>query len=527
MERRGSPRAGVALAIALTLATPVGAVAQLPAPRVTVEIRQVAGSNVYLDLGTDDGVAAGDTLEVRRGDEGTVIGRLTVVAATAVRSVLTFVGQPFPLVTGETVELELARAPPRSRDPAPPAPAPAASRTVASAPHQRPHGRVSLEVAVNRSTTSMGLVDPQDVSRTFATPAVRMDATVPYFVGGFTLRTRARVSHRYSPDMDFADPTSAQVYDLSLEREFTRVPLRLTLGRFYSPVESFSGFWDGVSMRFGGRGFGVGFLAGLEPEAWSQEPSLDLPKATVFVDYGTGGGGWEWSGDVSTHVVAPRTEGLDSHVFLGVGQRVRMGALRLNADVQLDRDPGGGSVRLSEGVANATLALAPTFSLRVGGSRRERYSVYSVGDPFGPRRDRVGAGLSLRMGSAFLSADQAWNRYAGGIDRVSWSGSFSLSRLPGLPGVGWTTSGSYWTGGGDNALSAGSAVNFRLASARLRVGYRLHRSVILGRERILHAPDFSMDVPVPGDLALAVRTRGQWGDQLTAQYLSVGLTRVF
>jgi len=178
-------------------------------------------------------------------------------------------------------------------------------------------------------------------------------------------------------------------------------------------------------------------------------------------------------------------------------------------------------------VATATLTFTPSFSLRVGGARRERYSIYALGDPFGPRRDRVGAGFSLRLGTAYLSADQAWNRYGGGPDRLSWSGALSLSRLPGLPGLGWSASGTYWKGDEDDALSAGSAFNFRLASARVRLGYRFQRSLFQGRERIVHAPDFSLDVPLPGDLALAVRTRGQWGDQLTAQYLSVGLTRVF
>ena len=347
------------------------------------------------------------------------------------------------------------------------------------------------------------------------------------FLAGFTLRARTRVSHRYSSGTGFTRPTSAQVHQLSLERRFTAIPLRLTLGRFYSPAESFSGFWDGVAVRVGGPAFGAGLVAGLEPDYWSQEPSLDLPKATVFVDHALRRDGWRWDGDVSAHLVAPRLDGMERHVFLGVGQRLEVGAVRLRGEVQLDRDPGPGSVRVSEGVAQATLTLSQSFSLRAGGSRRERYSVYGGLDPFGPRRDRLAAGFSLRSGGMYLSADQGWNRYGGTTDRLSWTGSLSLARLPGLAGVGWSASGTYWKGDADHALTAGTAVNFHLRSARFRVGYRLHRSTILGRDRTTHAPDLSVDAPVPGGLSLAIRTSTQWGDRFTGQHLSVSLTRVF
>ncbi|MEJ2540301.1 MAG: hypothetical protein P8188_10055, partial [Gemmatimonadota bacterium] len=46
---------------------PVGLSAQEPgAPpaRVTLEVRQVAGANVYLDLGTSGGMVSGDTVQV-------------------------------------------------------------------------------------------------------------------------------------------------------------------------------------------------------------------------------------------------------------------------------------------------------------------------------------------------------------------------------------------------------------------------------------------------------------------------------
>lgn len=524
---------GWAAAFLAALASVGGLHAQEPGqavPTATVEVRQVAGANIYLDLGTGGGLAAGDTVNVRRTEDGPVLGRLAVVAATATRSVLAFVDGSFPLDGGDSLVVELLRAPVEAlakpaRAPTPETPRVGSARIAPVTP--RAWGRVGLEVGVSHSSSQMGLVDPEEVTRTQATPALRLDATVTSLPGGFTLRARGRVTHRYTSGTEFQRPTTVRVNELSMERRFTGVPAQLTLGRFFSPVESFSGFWDGAAVRFGGESLGAGFLVGLEPDLWSQEPSLDLPKASAFVDYRARGEAWSWDGDVSAHVVAPRADGLETHAFLGIGQRLTLGPLRLRAEVQVDREPVGGGARLSEAVTQATLAISPRLSLRVGAARRERYSILTAPDPFGPRRDRVGGGLSLRLGNAYLSADHARNRYENGSDRTSWTGALSLARLPGLPGVGWNASGSWWGGDRDEVLSAGTGIGFRISAARVRVGYRFHSTTFLDRTRVSHAPDLYLDLPLGGGFSATLRTRGQFGDQLTSQYLHLALTRVF
>ncbi|HSM04494.1 MAG TPA: hypothetical protein VK858_07720 [Longimicrobiales bacterium] len=497
--------------------------------RVTLEVRQVAGANVYLDLGTAGGLVTGDTIRVLRPD-GSLLGRLAVEAATATRSVLTFADGPFPLATGETVVVELVgRRPPDvapGRDapvPAPPTSAPVAVPPVGS----RVSGRVTLEAAVSHSVTELGVVDPVEVSRTFATPALRLDATVSDLVGGFTLRTRGRVSHRYTSGLELGRPTTVRVDDLALERRFTGVPLRLTLGRFFSPAESFSGYWDGVAARMGGTSFGGGLLLGFEPDRWSRAPSLDLPKATGFIDFRVGRGRSRWDGDVSVHFVAPRHEGWADHLFFGLGQRVTLGPLRLRAEVQADREPEAGSLRIGEAVAQASVAVSSGLALRAGAARRERYTLSGADDPFGPRRDRIGVGLTLRRGNVAVSGDHALNRYAGGRDRTTWSGSLSVRGVPGLTAGTWTVSGSWWSGAGDEAMTAGTSLAFRLSGIRTRVGYRYHASTFVGRTRASHAPELDLDLPLGVGVSLTLRTRGTFGSEVAGEYAYLGLSRAF
>jgi hypothetical protein len=494
-----------------------------------LEVRQVAGTNVYLDLGTSGGLVAGDTVQVFRPD-GTSMGRLAVVAATATRSVLTFVEAPFPLATGDTVLVELVRTPSAGPDPGPETPAPvvvAAPRSTTPAAAPRVSGRMTLELGMSHSVAELGLVDPVDVSRTLATPALRLNATVSDLFAGFSLRAGGRVSYRYTSGPAFGRPTTVRVHDLDLERRFDRVPLQLTVGRFFSPAESFSGYWDGVATRVGSASFGGGLLLGFEPDRWSRSPSLDLPKATGFVDYRLGRGRMRWEGDVSVHLVAPRLEGWSDHLFFGLGQRVTLGPLRLRAEIQADREPTGGGFRVGEAVAQATVALAPAVSLRVGGARRERFTVSGAADPFGPRRDRLGGGLSVRAGRLSASADYALNRYEGGRDRNTWSGALAISGVPGLPTGSWRLNGSWWSGEGDEALTAGTSLGVQLSRVRTRLGYHFRSSTFVGRTRVTHAPELDLQVPFRGGFSATLRARGTFGSEMLGQYLYLALTRAF
>jgi hypothetical protein len=528
------------LACALTLVPARPATAQEAdvVPRIRVQVRQVAGRNVYFEIGTRHGLAVGDTLVVRRDVGGVPIGRLVVTAATAARSVLGLVDEALAVTRGEEIILELRRLPqelpepllarpPTRQEGAPGRLAPGDIRTEASTQAERPvNGRWSMDLAARRSTTRVGLTDARDVRRTFATPAVRLDLTVPGAVGGFELRTSLRLAYRYSDRDLFERGASTRVYTASLERGFTRIPLRLALGRFYSPVESYSGYWDGVMARWGGPGVGAGALVGFQPDRWNEMPSTALPKATVFVDGEARGQGWAWQGDVSAHTVRP-TSDLDPHTFLGVSQRFSRGALRLSEDLQVDRAPRTGVWRVSALRVRTTFALTRRIDVRLGVARDERYRLWTLSETFGRRRDRIDGGLGLRTGRGYVGVDVSAGRERDGETSRGATATLSLPRL--VPGrsIGLLATASVWDGDRGSVLALAPGLVLELGPRRIRGGYRLYRSDYLGRVLTTHALDVSGSVTLRSGFALTGSLRGQWGDGLRAQLLQVTVARAF
>ena len=110
MRAGALPLLGALLALALVPATV--ARAQEP-PQIEVQVRQVAGGNVYLDLGTAHGLQSGDTLQVARNIGGPIVGQIVVTAATDVRSVLTMLDEAFPVTRGATLVLPPSQGPVR------------------------------------------------------------------------------------------------------------------------------------------------------------------------------------------------------------------------------------------------------------------------------------------------------------------------------------------------------------------------------------------------------------------------------
>lgn len=517
------------------------------APRVTVRVRQLAGASVYLDIGTRGGLATGDTVRIALDSLGTPVGALVVTASTETRSVLTFAGEPFPITRGDHLTLHLLREPLEiPADPrvaavegaATPSPRDTLSlRAPVAAGPERPavpaprgfvppaHGRVALDLSTIRSVTTVGGADPLEVARTFATPALRFDVTAPRAVGGFTFHTSARVAYRYDDGGMVGPPTSARIYAASLERDFTTVPLRVMLGRFYSPVEQYSGVWDGAMVRVG-RSFGLGALVGFEPDRWNERPSTKLPKVTAFVDGRARGAGWRWQGNLSAHTVRP-TDAVPAHTFLGATQRITLGPLFLSHDVQVDQDPVDSAWRLSRLRVRASLDLSPAVSLRAGLVRRESYVLGRPGSPFAPRNDRVEGGLAVRAGAGYLSADGSVSKDVAGERSWGATGAFGTGPLSLPGGVGLSGSVSRWTGPYGNSVSAAPGLDVGLGDARLRFGYRFNRSDYLSRSVTSHGIDAFFDAPLRDALRVSARGRLQWGGYLRSQGLDLTLYRIF
>lgn len=507
-------------------------------PRITVRVRQVAGASFYLDVGTLHGLATGDTLLVHDEANDTPLGRAVVTASTERRSVFGFAGEPFAVARGDRLTLLLLREPteeapaPETGERAAQAPRPAAQgpppvpRQPTVPSRGRAHGRVSLDLGGLRSVTRVGGADPVDVERSYATPALRVDVTAPGAVGGFTLRTAARVAYRYSGGSPIQPAASNRVYAASLERRFTSVPLHLILGRFHSPVETYSGYWDGALIRLGGGGFGAGALVGFEPDQWNEGVSTQRPKATAFVEGMARGPRWRWRGSVSAHTVRP-ADSLPAHTFVGATQRLTAGPLFLGHDLQADRHPLGGAWRVSGLQARAGLDLPGGAELRLGFSRRESYVLVRADDPFAPRRDRLDIGLAIRGGGGYLSADVDRSRDASGNETRGASLVFSAHSLPGLERVGLSGALSRWSGAHGTTLSGSPGLTVDLSDVSVRVGYRYGRSDYVGRVLTSQGLDAAVDAPLGSGMRVSARGRIQWGGLMRSQALDLTLSRIF
>lgn len=500
---------------------------------MTARVRQVAGNTVYLDIGTRHGLATGDTVGVTLDSLEAPSAKLVVTASTETRSVLTFVGDPLPVRGGTRITLHLLRepeeAPPHEAD----APAETTfssvggrlSGTAGKTPVERAHGRVGLELSATRSATKTGGLTPATLTRTFATPGLRIDATVPEAVGGFRLRTNMRVAYRYSSGDIISPAASVRVYSAVLERDFRQAPVRVALGRFLSPVESYSGFWDGAFLRLGGDNLGVGAIVGFEPDLWNERPSTTLPKATAFLDGRIRGERWTWRGDFSAHALRPR-DSLPDHTFIGVSQQVSSRVLYLSEDLQVDLDPAGGW-RVTRLQLRASVTAGGGFRLRAGASRRESWLPWSLGEPFAPRSDRVDAGLAYYGSWGGLSADGSVNR--DDIGRKSWGATagYSILRLPGAESLGMSGTVTRWSGPYGTSLSASPGLTMALTPAWLRLGYQYLRSDYLQRTLTSNAVDGSLELPVGVGIRMSLRGRFAWGGALTSQSLFVTLYKMF
>jgi hypothetical protein len=494
--------------------------------RVRAQVDYVSGSTLYVTAGTEAGIATGDTLALARDSLGPAIGALVVVKATVDRAALTFADAPFALTRGDVVYLEPRETTPPAGPGAPPAVALQAPRPAARAAQvgardtygPSASGRVSFDVTSLRSTT-----DPGDATlattRTFTTPNFRLRMNVIDLPGGLEFVTNLRAAYRHDTD-GLVDPAgSLRVYQASVIARPANGTVRLELGRFYNPYQSYAGYWDGALVRVGGERIGIGAAVGYEPNRESEAPSADVPKGSAWVDWELRGGRVGYDGSVSFQGERPRND-LPERTYVGFEQGLRVGAGRVSQDVELDRDPAGGwslaRLRLS---ATAPVGPAAYVNVHYGRSRPDLFRLLQ--ETLAGRRDGLGGGFSWVGRNLALSSDVTASRVEG--EETSWSyvGGTSIPRL-GFGGLGATLGGSLWTRASDRVVSLYPALTRRIGRARARAGYTLYRSTGDRPPITTHTADIGFDAPVRPGVDASFRVRQQFGAGLTSTQLYAG-----
>jgi hypothetical protein len=507
-----------ALLAALSLV--VGGAALAQERVVPARVVQIAGANLYLDIGAAAGMRSGDTLAAQRTATGPRVGTLAVLAVTEERSMVGFVGRPFPVTRGDTLLLAV-REPSPTPPVAAPAPPPAAPRRALSEGVML-RGSAAAEVLGSRTTTVGFGAEPERVTRDYAVPSLRVQGTVSNLPGGGRVSFSMRGSEQTGTGALFDRSTVVRVYDAHYEREGRSA--RVMVGRFYSPYERFSGSWDGALVRFGGtRGLGAGLAAGFQPRSGDEAFSTSVPKVTAFAGFRSYGARVSLDADLSAHLWRPQ-DGTADRTFVGWSQRLRMGGARLEHMVEVDQSAGGGW-------------SLTRFNVRTGvplGSRLEVYAEYwrdrlhwwdPQPDSVIPSRDRASGGLSYRVGAAYVSLDATLQLSGAEVQGHTYSGSLRAPLLGDR--ASFAASASYWTQGTISGVVATPTFGWHLGAARPSLTYEFFRSSVAGTTTVSHGGTAAVSLPLARQLEWLLRLTARYGQNLRSAGLYSSLRVAF
>jgi hypothetical protein len=484
---------------------------------VAVLVEHIAGNNLYLDVGTDKGLSADDTLLVYADGDGTYLGALVVLSATHERAVVTFAGAPFPVTRGKilravfTPAVRFAEAPEASTAAAP--------RRRTPTEGLRLSGRLTLDVNTLQTTSRGGQVDQEPIDRYFTTPTARLRATVAHMPGDLTFRTNLRVSTRYSSDGRVQPTESYRVYEANLEKAFQVIPVQLQLGRFYNRYETYSGYWDGMLMRIGPEAFGIGGVAGFQPERSNELFSTDVGKYTGFLNLRLRGRSANYSTDLSIHQLSPRN-GQPNHTFGGWSQRLQVGRFHLSNSIQVDRIGETNRWEVTQILARSSIPLGSRMDLRLRYTMYHPQTALPLPQLLRARRDQGSVGVNFLVGRGSVSLDATANRVQG-TEReetsFTYTGGFTFPRTL-LLGLGFNSSVNYWTQNGASAIYVSGGLSRAFGRIFWRASYQRYQTkyqVTL----LTHSGDFALTIPLSRRLYSTIQARIRRGKNLSSNNL--------
>jgi hypothetical protein len=488
---------------------------------IPVLVEQLAGANVYIRAGTQDGITMNDTLQVYDETGTRYLGELLVISATSSRAVVTFAGEPFSLTRGTTVSIALGGSAPSAATPAVESPRQVDRSPTSPGYPPQVSGRMWVQFNALETTTRWISNEANAVDRTFATPALGLRMTASHLPGDFEFTTNLRGSYRYSSDQLVDPEQSIRVYQMSLVKSFRDMPFQFQAGRFYNRFEDYSGYWDGLSLHYGGRGLGFGVAAGFQPERANEGFSTELPKYTAAVDFNHVGASVTYSTDVSFHHMK-QSSGLSDRTFLGWAQRLTVRRARLSTDVVLDRDTRADRWNVTRLYITGSTPVAGRLSLHARYARDEPLLLLDSISlrPLKREQGSVGIGYWARGGS--FNLDVTENRVNGRDPIYAFSASFALNETS-ILGLGFSGAGSYSSSDASDALLLLGGLNRNFGSVQARASYQLYRTEIASSTFVTHNIDCGLVFPLGRRLYSTVQGRLQRGANQRANSVLVNL----
>ncbi len=508
-----------------------------PRPDGVLEVRvtRVTGTSVYVDAGSDQGLSKGQSIQAER-QVGRGRGSLEVLSTTSKSALLGFAGRPFPITRGDGLRLTLpqTRGPDRAvaQVPADPPthdgqPGPSVETTSLDPVWALPpnvSGRVSMELDGRTSRTEW---DPfsLDGTRTFLSPLARLQFSARDLSGGLSVRGRVRAAYRYGSDGVIDPATSVRVYEFDAEKRFDAVPLRMQVGRFFSPYEASSGYWDGLLMRVGGDGAGVGGVVGLEPDRWNQGFSTTRPKVSGFFDFRSAGQSGGIEGDVAVTHVRP-SDGRPNQLYVGSSSRIWIGGLGLSHTVQVDQHPETREWIISDLLVQTSVPVTRSLEVHGRWSRREP-NYFWLDTPFSYRRDDIGGGATVRWRGGTIvtnvtlhqvDGDSAWTRSASTALRLH---SITAAK------IGLRLAANVWDAPFGRVSTASLSADRVVGDGWFGGAYRLYRSEGAWQNLVTHQVDATASWTLPDGVRLTGLASTVVGSGILQQRVQVGVSRSF
>ncbi len=493
--------------------------------QLEVLVEQIAGSNIYLRAGTDDGIAANDTLVVLDNTGERRIGALIVSGVTASRSVVAFLADPFPITRGTMLRLLIGPIPEIQAEEPEPRVAPAGTDAPSLKEGPTVSGRISIQLNTLGSTTNW--VSNEDVSfnRRFTTPALLLRLNVRDLPGGFEFNSNVRGAYRHSPD-DIVQPAhSMRVYQASVRKLFNDVPVQVQFGRFYNRYENYSGYWDGMLLRYGTESFGAGFVAGFEPRRINEGVSTDVPKYTAFVDVSHHGERFGYYADVSFHRQLPRDD-MPSQTSVGWSQQLTSGRTRVGTDMQVHRDPENETWALTRLHANGSVAVSRKVSVLGRFAFDKPNYLFQAFETFSYEREQAEVGIRYWDRAGSVSARVTANRVNQGDLSYSLTSSFNIVKTQFLE-LGFLGAGTVWMFEDQRVFNLAAGVNRVFGRVQSRGSYRFYRTVGLNTTLQSHTLDAALVFPLGNRIYSMLTGRLQNGNNQSSNSMFVSLWTSF
>jgi len=313
------------------------------------------------------------------------------------------------------------------------------------------------------------------------------------------------------------------VYQASIEKDFERLPLQLRFGRFYNPVDLYGGYWDGASVRIGGRVFGIGAAAGFEPDRVNGGPDTDATKTSVFTDLMLRGPSADWQAGVVVH--QDRAADGRTERFISGSQRLRVGRATLLHRMRLDAAQGWGDWSVTQLHVIAVTPLVGRLLARGHYARRSFDWQPLEPDTVRPHNERRGAGL-LYSGSNFsLSGDASLTDWTDGGSARTYSASIAVQRTF-LAGLGFGVAATRWEGDDGYSDYLSPSITRRFGRGMTSVSWQRYRTAgpaISGYD----AASLMLSFPLPGGMFSSLRLQTQWGDRTSSNRVFTSVWKSF